>query len=191
MKFVVDYFNDVALITSMIDSAKIKDIVDGLKRIRLNNGRIFVLGIGGSAANASHMVNDLRKLCGIEAYCPTDNVSEITARTNDDGFETIFSEYLKVSKFNNNDALFVLSVGGGNLEKNVSIGLINAMRMCLHNNVFGIVGKPDGYATLYPDVLIIPNVSSMHITPHAEELQAVVWHCIVSHPELQINNTKW
>jgi D-sedoheptulose 7-phosphate isomerase len=140
------------------------------------------------------MVNDLRKLCGIEAYAPTDNVSEITARTNDEGFETIFSEYLRVSKFNNSDAIFILSVGGGNEEKNVSVGLINAIKHArlANGKVFGIVGKSDGYTAKNSDVcVVVPELYNERVTPHSEAFQSVVWHCVVSHPNLQVNKTKW
>jgi D-sedoheptulose 7-phosphate isomerase len=140
------------------------------------------------------MVNDLRKLCGVEAYCPTDNASEITARTNDEGFQTIFEEYLRVSKFDYRDAIFILSVGGGDEAKNVSVGLINAIKYAKSKDgmVIGIVGKKDGYTALNGDfVVIVPPVEPARITPHSESFQAVVWHCIVSNPTLQVNKTKW
>jgi D-sedoheptulose 7-phosphate isomerase len=194
MSFTGYFFDEVIEIAKAIDIGKIEEIVDELGATRDLEGRVFVLGVGGSAGNASHMVNDLRKLCGIEAYCPTDNASEITARTNDEGFHTIFEEYLKISRFNSNDTIFVLSVGGGNEERNVSVGLINAIKYALAQNgsVVSIVGKADGYAALHSDVcVVVPAVEPTRITPHSEAFQAVIWHCIVSHPDLQVNKTKW
>ena len=186
-----DFFNEVETIAANINCNKIENIVDKLWDIRNNGGRVFVLGVGGSAANASHMVNDLRKLCHIEAYCPTDNVSEITARTNDEGFDTIFTEYLKISRFTGRDGLFILSVGGGSVEKRVSMGLVNAMKMAQQNHVLGIVGRDDGAAAQYHNVIVVPQVNASRITPHSEAFQAVIWHCIVSHPNLQMQSTKW
>lgn len=194
MKFTEQYFNEVVEIAKRIDTVKVDEIVDKLRATRNLEGRVFVLGVGGSAGNASHMVNDLRKLCGIEAYCPTDNTSEITARTNDEGFHTIFEEYLKISRFNSDDTIFVLSVGGGNAERMVSVGLINAIKYALNQDgsVVSIVGKADGYAADHSDVcVVVPEVEPTRVTPHSEAFQAVVWHCIVSHPDLQINKTKW
>jgi D-sedoheptulose 7-phosphate isomerase len=194
MTFTEEFFNEVVAIAETIGIDHIEDVVIRLSRIQAAKGRVFVLGVGGSAGNASHMVNDLRKLCAIEAYAPTDNVSELTARTNDEGFDTIFSEYLKVSQFNEKDAIFVLSVGGGNEEKNVSVGLIKAIKYAKEKKgtVLSIVGKEDGYAALNSDaVVVVPVVKPSRVTPHSEAFQAVVWHCIVSHPELQVNNTKW
>lgn len=189
------YFNEVKSIANHIDIDKIENLAFDLSLIRDHNpGRIFVLGIGGSAGNASHMVNDLRKLCGIEAYSPTDNVPELTARTNDEGFETVFVEYLKTSKFSYKDAIFILSVGGGNKQKKVSINLINAIDYVreIGGLIYGIVGKEDGYtAKKGHNVIIVPNVNNDRVTPHSEAFQAVVWHCLVSNPKLQINNTKW
>ena len=196
MSFSDQYFSEVVEIANQIDKAKVERVVDVLKYTRDNSeGRVFVLGVGGSAGNASHMVNDLRKLCGIEAYCPTDNVSEVTARTNDEGFDTVFEEYLKGSRFSYKDTIFVLSVGGGDEAKNVSVGLIRAIKYAQSKdgNVVAIVGKADGYTATNNYVLsiIVPPVESSRITPHSEAFQAVVWHCIVSHPNLQINKTKW
>lgn len=194
MSFSDNFFNEVVDIATQIDTNGIEEIVKRLRRTQIERGRVFVLGVGGSAGNASHMVNDLRKLCAIEAYAPTDNSSELTARTNDEGFDTVFSEYLRISSFNQNDTIFVLSVGGGNEEKNVSVGLIKAIKYAKEKNgtVLSIVGKPDGYAALNSNVaVVVPIVEPTRVTPHSEAFQAVVWHCLVSHPELQVNKTKW
>jgi D-sedoheptulose 7-phosphate isomerase len=195
MSFTDKFFNEVIDVANQIDKNKIEAMTNAIRTIRENNaGRIFVLGVGGSAGNASHMVNDLRKLCGVEAYCPTDNASEITARTNDEGFQTIFEEYLRVSKFDYRDAIFILSVGGGDEAKNVSVGLINAIKYAKSKDgmVIGIVGKADGYTALNGNfVVVVPPVEPDRITPHSESFQAVVWHCIVSNPILQVNKTKW
>jgi D-sedoheptulose 7-phosphate isomerase len=195
MNFVEEYFEEVMDTAYSIDKQKVEDLATALANTRdINEGRVFVLGVGGSAGNASHMVNDLRKLCGIEAYSPTDNASEITARTNDEGFDTIFEEYLRISRFSYKDAIFVLSVGGGNEEKNVSVGLIKAIKHAREKDgtVLSIVGKPDGYAAQRSDVaVVVPIVDPARITPHSEAFQAVVWHCLVSHPKLQVNKTKW
>jgi D-sedoheptulose 7-phosphate isomerase len=194
-----EYFSEVKLITDILSSdhltSNIYDMIHSLKNTRdLYKGRVFVLGVGGSAGNASHMVNDLRKLCNIEAYCPSDNVSELSARANDDGFETFFEEYLKVSNFSAKDTIFILSVGGGNLEKNVSVGLIKAIKYAKNKNgnILSIVGKTDGYAYNNSNIsLCIPDVNNNRITPHSEAFQAIVWHMIVSHPDLQVHETKW
>jgi D-sedoheptulose 7-phosphate isomerase len=189
-----NYFNEVVTIAQTIDTVKIDILAQKLHDVRENNGRVFVLGVGGSAGNASHMVNDLRKLCGIQAYCPTDNVPELTARTNDEGFDTVFEEYLKVSRLSPFDAIFILSVGGGNKEKNVSVGLINAIDLAdeIGANIFGIVGKNDGYTYKMGDcVVCVPAVDNTRVTPHSEAFQGVVWHCLVSNPILQKNATKW
>lgn len=188
------FMNEAIMIAERIDRHEMESFTKLLANQRDTGGRVFVLGVGGSAGNASHMVNDLRKLCGIEAYCPTDNASETTARTNDEGFDTIFSEYLRVSKFSQKDAIVVLSVGGGNEEKNVSVGLINAIKYAKSKDglVLSIVGKPDGYAAKNSTVcVVIPNIDPARVTPHSEAFQALVWHCAVSHPNLQVNATKW
>jgi len=193
--FSENFFNEVGVIASQINITSVEKLTDELVRIRdENQGRVFVLGVGGSAGNASHMVNDLRKLCNIESYAPTDNASEITARTNDEGFDTIFEEYLRVSKFCENDAIFILSVGGGNEEKNVSIGLIKAIKYARsqYGTVLGIVGRSDGYTYLNADVCVcVPQLVAERITPHSEAFQAVIWHSLVSNPKLQIKKTKW
>jgi D-sedoheptulose 7-phosphate isomerase len=189
-----NYFKEVVTIAQSIDTVKVQIMAQLLAKVRESGGRVFVLGVGGSAGNASHMVNDLRKLCGIEAYCPTDNVPELTARTNDEGFDTIFEEYLRVSKFNIKDAIFVLSVGGGNKEKNVSVGLVKAIDLAdsVGAQVLGIVGKGDGYAAKMGNcVVVVPCVDNSRVTPHSEAFQGVVWHCLVSDPALQKNATKW
>ena len=163
-------------------------------KLRERGGRLFILGVGGSAGNASHAVNDFRKLCGIEAYAPSDNVSELTARTNDEGWPTVFSEWLKVSHANAKDAILIFSVGGGNMEKNVSPNIVSAIGVAKENGlaVLGIVGRDGGYTKKAGDcVIVIPTVEESRVTPHAEAFQAVVWHCLVSHPKLQKNATKW
>jgi len=194
MSFSDKYFEEVVSITEAIDKNMVEKLVAALKRVRDSNGRVFVLGVGGSAGNASHLVNDLRKLCGIESYCPTDNVPELTARTNDEGFDTVFDEYLKVSKLSPKDALFILSVGGGDKNKNVSVGLIKAIDQAKSKNavVLGIVGKKDGYTAYNADYcVVVPPIQPSRITPHSEAFQAVIWHAIVSNPSLQVNKTKW
>lgn len=177
-----------------IDHAQVDQLAGDLRDLRERNGRLFVLGVGGSAGNASHAVNDFRKLCGIEAYAPTDNVSELTARTNDEGFETVFAEYLNISRARAEDAIFVFSVGGGNVERNVSVNLIRAIDSAKERGmkVFGVVGRDGGYAKKAGDnVVLIPNVEESLVTPISEGFQAVVWHALVSHPDLQVNATKW
>lgn len=189
-----EYFEEVSNISKKINLKTVDDMTTVLSHVQNNKGRVFILGVGGSAANASHMVNDLRKLCKIEAYAPTDNVSELTARTNDEGFDTVFEEYLKTSSFNAKDVLFVLSVGGGNLQKNVSVNLIKAINYAKIQSayVMGIVGKEDGYMANVADyVVVVPIVNNNRITPHSESFQSVVWHCIVSNPLLQKQETKW
>lgn len=181
-------------ITKLIDPKIIEQIVDLLVDVKSNNGRLFVLGVGGSAANASHAVNDFRKLAGIETYAPTDNVAELTARTNDEGWETIFSGWLEVSKFNSSDCLFILSVGGGSLERNVSTNLIRAIDLAkkVGARITGIVGRDGGYTYKNSNVcLLIPTVNPETVTPHTESFQAVIWHLLVSHPKLKSNPTKW
>jgi len=195
MSFSDQYFQEVASIVDAIDKNGVERLASALANTRdYNEGRVFILGVGGSAGNASHMVNDLRKLCGIEAYAPTDNASEVTARTNDEGFDTVFVEYLKVSRLNHLDTIFILSVGGGDEERNVSVGLIKAIKHAksVDATVVGIVGKSDGYTANNSDVcVVVPPLFPDRVTPHSEAFQAVVWHCLVSHPKLQINKTKW
>jgi len=188
------FFSEIGEIAERIDTAAIDRLALALVELRRRNGRLFFMGVGGSAGNCSHAVNDFRKLCGIESYAPTDNVSELTARTNDEGFETIFNEYLKVSRANDRDALFIFSVGGGNAERNVSVALIRAIDEAKARGlkVFGVIGRDGGYTKQVGDeVVIVPTVNPDRITPHAEAYQAVIWHCLVSHPVLQRNATKW
>jgi D-sedoheptulose 7-phosphate isomerase len=173
---------------------EIENLVAALKQLRAQQGRLFILGVGGSAANASHAVNDFRKLCGIETYAPSDNVSELTARANDEGFHTIFAEWLRVSKLNNKDALFIFSVGGGHKEKNVSVNLIHAIDLAkeVGASIYGIVSRDGGYTKQNADVcVVIPVVNAALTTPIAEAFQGLVWHGLVSHPELQCQATKW
>jgi D-sedoheptulose 7-phosphate isomerase len=189
-----NFIREVIEIAKKLDVAKIDVLADEIFKIRENSGRLFIIGVGGSAANASHAVNDFRKLCGIDALAPTDNVAEITARTNDEGFETIFSDYLKVSKNSSKDGILIFSVGGGDIEKKVSINLINAIKQARQNNtrVFGLVGKNDGFTAQNADVsIVIPIENKESITPHSESFQGIIWHCLVSNPKLKIYPTKW
>ena len=193
-KFVQEYFSNINTLTSKIDFNKINKIIDDLKKLKKRKGRLFILGIGGSASNASHAVNDFRKLCEIETYAPTDNVGELTARTNDEGFETIFSNWLKVSRLSKNDAIFIFSVGGGNVKKKISVNLIQAAKLAKKKNckIVSIVGRNDGYLANNSDQsLIIPMINKDNITPQSEAFQAVIWHLLVSHPKIKENNTKW
>jgi D-sedoheptulose 7-phosphate isomerase len=194
MSYSKQHLDESIEITRAIDPETIEKIVDLLAEIKSTGGRLFVLGVGGSAANASHAVNDFRKLAGIETYAPTDNVAELTARTNDEGWETVFSGWLKVSKLNSKDCLFILSVGGGNKEKNVSPNLIEAIDLAneVGAKVTGIVGRDGGYTAQNADVcLVVPTVNTNTVTPHSESFQTVIWHLMVSHPKLKSNPTKW
>jgi D-sedoheptulose 7-phosphate isomerase len=188
------YLQEVCDISQKLDRAAIEKIVDHLVRLRENKGRLFFLGVGGSAANASHAVNDFRKIAGIECYAPTDNVSELTARTNDEGWATVFAAWLQTSHLSDRDALFVLSVGGGNLEKNISPNLVEAVKLAKSRGaaVLGIVGRDGGYTAKVGDaVVIVPTVSPDRVTPHSEAFQGVVWHLLVSHPKISQAQTKW
>ena len=188
------HLDEVIKITELLDEQAIEKMADILADVRKDGGRLFLLGVGGSAGNASHAVNDFRKIVGIESYAPTDNVSELTARTNDEGWDTVFSEWLKMSKLNSMDAVFILSVGGGNLEKNISPNLVKALKLAKEVNakILGIVGRDGGYTATVADVtVIVPVVNADTITPHSEAFQAVVWHLLVSHPKLKIQETKW
>ena len=192
--FTLNHIQESIEILKKLDYKCIDEIIDNLIEIRNNNGRVFFLGVGGSAGNASHAVNDFRKITNIECYAPTDNVSELTARINDEGWDSSFAAWLKVSNFNSNDCVFVLSVGGGNLEKNISPNLVTALKLAknVKAKILGIVGKDGGYTAKVADAaLIIPIVNTNSITPHTESFQALVWHLIVSHPKLKINQTKW
>ena len=185
---------DAIEIIKKIETKQIEKIVDLILNVRNEKGRIFFLGVGGSAGNCSHAVNDFRKIIGIESYAPTDNVSELTARTNDEGWSTIFSEWLKVSNLNPKDLIFVFSVGGGNIEKNISPNLVEALNYgkSIGCKLVGVVGRDGGYTTKVADAcVIIPTVNEKTITPHTEAFQAVVWHLIASHPKLKLNETKW
>ena len=188
------YFKQVGSIVDQIDKQQIAALVAGLIELRKGGGRLFLLGVGGSAGNASHAVNDFRKLCALEAYAPTDNVSELSARINDEGWDGALAAWLKVSRLSSKDALLILSVGGGNLEKGVSVNLIQAIDLARERKakVFGIVGRDGGHTKQAGDVVVvIPPVSEKNVTPHSEAFQAVVWHCLVSHPSLQMEPTKW
>jgi D-sedoheptulose 7-phosphate isomerase len=191
---VSNYFDEVSKIAKMININEIENLAQQLNKLRERNGRLFLLGVGGSAANCSHAVNDFRKLCNIEAYAPVDNVSELTARTNDEGWDSVFSAWLKVSKVNNLDAILVLSVGGGDMERNVSPNIVSALKYAKEcgSQIFGVVGRTGGYTKEIGDcVVLIPTINESRVTPHAEAFQAVVWHCLVSHPLLQKIATKW
>ena len=188
------YLAEAAKITERIDYEMIERIAEGLADLRDRGGRLFLLGVGGSAANCSHAVNDFRKLCGIEAYTPVDNVSELTARTNDEGWDTVFEGWLKVSRADKDDAVLIFSVGGGDAERNISANLVRALDEAKLRGlrIFGVVGRQGGYTKQVGDVVVVvPTINAAHVTPHTESFQAVVWHCLVSHPKLQIVGTKW
>ena len=189
-----DFFDEVAKIAKTIDAAGVENLAKELAALRERGGRLFFLGVGGSAANCSHAVNDFRKLCGIEAYTPVDNVAELTARTNDEGWDTVFAAWLRTSKATQKDAAFVFSVGGGNLEKNVSANIVAGLKEAKQRGmkIFGVVGRDGGYTKQVGDcVVVVPTVDASRVTPHTEAFQAVVWHCLVSHPALQQTSTKW
>jgi D-sedoheptulose 7-phosphate isomerase len=194
MTFTRQFLDEVRQVVEQLNEAAIEKCADELARVRERGGRLFILGVGGSAANASHAVNDFRKICGFEAYAPTDNVSELTARTNDDGWATIFAEWLKGSRLNAKDGLLIFSVGGGNLEKNVSPNLVGAIQLAKKAGaaVIGIVGRDGGFTAKEATAcVIVPTVNSSHVTPHSEAFQAVLWHLLVSHPKLKVGQTKW
>jgi D-sedoheptulose 7-phosphate isomerase len=194
MSYALQHLKEASEIIEKMDVAGIEKMADLLATVKAEGGRIFFLGVGGSAGNCSHAVNDFRKIVGIECYAPTDNVSELTARTNDDGWSSIFVEWLKVSKLIAKDALFIFSVGGGNLEKNISPNLVEAIKLAktVGAKVTGVVGRDGGYTAQAADAcVIIPTVNPDTITPHSEAFQAVVWHLLVSHPKLKVNQTKW
>ena len=194
MSYSEQHLQETNEIVSKIDPALCEKAVELLAAVRERNGRLFILGVGGSAANASHAVNDFRKIAGIECYAPTDNVSELTARTNDEGWNTVFSEWLKGSRLNDKDALLIFSVGGGNVEKNVSPNLVAALQLAKERgaSIIGIVGRDGGYTAKVADAaIIIPTVNANNVTPHSEAFQAVVWHLFVSHPKLKVAQTKW
>lgn len=194
MSYSAQHLKETAEIVARIDPARCEQCVQELVGVRARGGRLFILGVGGSAGNAGHAVNDFRKICGFEAYAPTDNVSELTARTNDDGWASVFVEWLKGSRLTGKDGLLIFSVGGGNLEKNVSPNLISAIQLARKAGaaVIGVVGRDGGYTKQVGDcVVVVPTVEPSRVTPHAEAFQAVVWHCLVSHPALQQAATKW
>jgi D-sedoheptulose 7-phosphate isomerase len=194
MSFTKHFLAEVQQVTAQLDNAAIEKCADELAKIRERGGRLFILGVGGSAGNAGHAVNDFRKICGFEAYAPTDNVSELTARTNDEGWATVFSEWLKGSRINAKDGLLIFSVGGGNLEKNVSPNLVSAIQVAksVGASVVGIVGRDGGYTAQQADAcVIVPTVNPTHVTPHSEAFQGVIWHLLVSHPKLKVAQTKW
>jgi D-sedoheptulose 7-phosphate isomerase len=194
MSFTKQFLAEVQQVAAQLDGAAIEKCADELAAVRARGGRLFILGVGGSAGNAGHAVNDFRKICGFEAYAPTDNVSELTARTNDEGWATVFSEWLKGSRINAKDGLLIFSVGGGNLKKNVSPNLVSAIQLAkqARASVIGIVGRDGGYTAKEATAcVIVPTVNPAHVTPHSEAFQGIVWHLLVSHPKLKVVQTKW
>jgi len=194
MEFIKQYLIEAKEVIDQLDLNAMGSMVAVIEGTRRKNGRMFVLGVGGSAANASHAVNDFRKIVGIEAYAPTDNVSELTARTNDDGWASVFVEWLKTSRLGRDDMILVLSVGGGNLEKNVSPNLVSAIQYAkeVGAKVCGVVGRDGGYTSQAADAcVVIPTMNPAHVTPHTEAFQGVVWHLLVTHPRLKQAETKW
>jgi D-sedoheptulose 7-phosphate isomerase len=194
MTYTEQFRGEAAEVLRRIDVASVEAVAELLARCRARGGRLFILGVGGSAANASHAVNDFRKITGIETYAPTDNVSELTARTNDEGWATVFESWLRVSRLQPLDAVLILSVGGGNLEEQVSPNLVAALKYAksVGSKILGIVGRDGGYTAKVADAcVLIPTVNPAHITPHAEAFQAVIWHLLVSHPALKAHQTKW
>lgn len=192
--YINSYLDETAAIVKKIDKSSVKKMIEILLSVRQNNSRLFILGVGGGAGNASHAVNDFRKIAGIEAYSPTDNVSELTARVNDDGWDSTFVNWLKGSRLNNNDCIFIFSVGGGNAEKKISNNLVEALKLAkqVGAKVIGVVGRDGGYTAEVADaVVIIPTANAETITPHTESFQGVVWHMIVSHPALKVREMKW
>jgi D-sedoheptulose 7-phosphate isomerase len=194
MSFVQQYIEETKRVVAQLDAGALEKMVHELAQVRARGGRLFILGVGGSAANASHAVNDFRKICGFECYAPTDNVSELTARTNDEGWATVFAEWLRGCRLNDKDALLIFSVGGGNLEKNVSPNLVRAIQLAKQAgaSILGIVGRDGGYTAKEATAcVIVPTVNPEHVTPHSEAFQAVIWHLLVSHPKLKLHPTKW
>jgi D-sedoheptulose 7-phosphate isomerase len=192
--FAEKFLAEAAEIVTRLDRATLEKAAKMIGELRSTGGRLFILGVGGSAANASHAVNDFRKIAGIEAYAPTDNVSELTARTNDEGWATVFEGWLKTSKLQARDAVLVFSVGGGDLERNVSPNLVAALKLAkaVGAKIIGVVGRDGGYTAKVADVcVLIPEVNPVHVTPHSEAFQAVVWHLLVSHPAVKLEQTKW
>ena len=194
MSFTKTFLDESITVLQKLDTSTIEQLAEGLGAVRDAGGRLFILGVGGSAGHAGHAVNDFRKICGFESYTPTDNVSELTARVNDEGWDTSFSEWLKVSRLKASDAVLVFSVGGGNREKNVSVNLVKSLELAkeAHAKIFGIVGRDGGFTKQVADAcVVIPTVSSERVTPHTEGMCAVVWHLLVSHPKLAMKQTKW
>jgi len=194
VSFTNTYFTEVQATIEQLDFDAIERCVARLAQVRERGGRLFVLGVGGSAANASHAVNDFRKLADLEAYAPTDNVAELTARTNDEGWSTVFEAWLRTSHLHSHDVVLVLSVGGGNAEHNVSPNLVTALRYArsLGTSIIGVVGRDGGFtATVADECIIVPTTNAAHVTPHAEEFQGIIWHLMVSHPSLKASPTKW
>jgi D-sedoheptulose 7-phosphate isomerase len=192
--FAETFLAEAAEIVARLDRASLEKAAKMIGELRATGGRLFILGVGGSAANASHAVNDFRKIAGIEAYAPTDNVSELTARTNDEGWATVFEAWLKTSKLHARDAVLVFSVGGGDVERNVSPNLVAALKLAkaVGAKIIGVVGRDGGYTAKVADVcVLIPVVNPVHVTPHSEAFQAVVWHLLVSHPAAKVEQTKW
>ena len=194
MSFSEKYLEECIEICNTINPDEIEQMADLINSVRLNNGRIFFLGVGGGAGHASHAVNDFRKICNIESYAPTDNVSELTARVNDDGWDTCYVNWLKGSNLSEKDLLFVFSVGGGNLEKNISVNILKSLQLAqeIGSKICGVVGRDGGYTKKVADIcIIVPTVNENNITPHTEAFQAVIWHLLVSHPRLQKHEMKW
>ena len=192
--FLDNFYKDISLISENLNLKLIEKLVFQIKKIKEKKGRIFFLGVGGSAGNCSHAVNDFRKLCNIECYTPLDNVSELTARINDEGWNSSLEKWLEVSNLNSKDAIFVFSVGGGDIKRNVSVNLVLSIKLAKKKKakVFGIVGRSKSYLNLNGDcVVVVPEVNKANITPYSEAYQAVIWHSIVSHPALKSSNTKW
>jgi len=194
MTYAQQHLEEASRIIAELDASAIESMAELLAKVREDGGRLFFLGVGGSAGNCSHAVNDFRKIVGLESYAPTDNVSELTARTNDEGWDTVFVEWLKTSRLGPKDAVFVFSVGGGNLEKNVSPNLVKALQLArdVGARITGVVGRDGGFTATVADVcLVVPTVNPQTITPHSEAFQAVIWHLLVSHPVLKARQTKW
>lgn len=194
MTYIDEYLEEAKRVVDLLDHAMIEKMIDLLLDIRQQNGRLFFLGVGGGAGNASHAITDFRKIAGIECYTPCDNTSELTARINDEGWDTVFIEWLKVCKLNKNDGVFVFSVGGGDEEKNISTNLVRALEYAVEvgAKILGIVGRDGGYTARVGDAcLIIPTVNPNTVTPHTESFQSIIWHLIVSHPKMKVSEMKW
>lgn len=194
MSHVKKYVDEVIQVVNRLDANIIESMINQLVKLRKNGGRLFFIGVGGGAGNATHAVNDFRKIAGIEAYTPTDNVSELTARVNDEGWRSVFVNWLKISKLNSKDGVFVFSVGGGIEEKNISANIVDALKYAkeVEAKIFGIVGRDGGYTAKVADAcIIIPIISSDTVTAHTESFQAVLWHLIVSHPKMKVAEMKW